>query len=367
MASNTFRKELEVERSDVLISLAGPNSELLAELGKQTATTVNLRGNSLLVAGKPSDVELAHRFLSGAVAWVRGGFRVSCHDVAPALRSLRDDPTAALTDWLDQVITLASNKRVAPKSLTQRQYIENIRSHDLSFGLGPAGTGKTYLAMAMAASALLSRVKRIILTRPAVEAGEKLGFLPGDLAEKVNPYLIPLYDALYDMMDYDKVEQLRAKGLIEVAPLAFMRGRTLNDAFIILDEAQNTTSQQMRMFLTRLGFRSKAVVTGDLTQTDLPGQRSGLAEAHALLKDVPGISFCQFSDRDVVRHSLVQKIVVAYEGKDAADAQRRRPQRSAAEDPRRSSQATDGASRASSPPHDSRAQTLRNKGAPPGT
>jgi phosphate starvation-inducible PhoH-like protein len=197
--------------------------------------------------------------------------------------------------------------------------VEAIRTHDLTFGTGPAGTGKTYLAMAVAASSLMQRtVKRIVLTRPAVEAGEKLGFLPGDLAEKVNPYLRPLYDALHDMLEFDKVDQMRERGQIEVAPLAFMRGRTLNDSFVILDEAQNATSEQMRMFLTRLGYGSKAVVTGDMTQTDLPqGSRSGLREARKLLEGIDGIAFCEFTDSDVVRHPLVQKIVVAYEQLDA--------------------------------------------------
>jgi phosphate starvation-inducible PhoH-like protein len=210
--------------------------------------------------------------------------------------------------------------------------VEAIRTHDLTFGIGPAGTGKTYLAMAMAAAALVQkRVKRVILARPAVEAGEKLGFLPGDLAEKVNPYLRPLYDALNDMLEFERVEQLRERGQIEVAPLAFMRGRTLNDSFVILDEAQNATSEQMRMFLTRLGFGSKAVVTGDITQTDLPqGARSGLSEARDLFRGIEGIAFRSFTDADVVRHPLVQKIVVAYEERDRvvqAEREARRAQR----------------------------------------
>src|SRR5690606_37365239 len=216
-------------------------------------------------------------------------------------------------------VAIATRKKpIVPKGPTQRHYIAQIRSHDLTFGIGPAGTGKTYLAMAMAARALLQReVKRIVLTRPAVEAGERLGFLPGDLIEKINPYLRPLYDALHDMLDFEKVEQMRARGQIEVAPLAFMRGRTLSDAFVILDEAQNATSEQMRMFLTRLGFNSKAVVTGDATQTDLPrGSRSGLLEAERLLSGVEGIAFCRFGDQDVVRHPVVQRIVVAYEAED---------------------------------------------------
>jgi phosphate starvation-inducible PhoH-like protein len=212
-----------------------------------------------------------------------------------------------------------------PKSRAQRDYVRCIRDSDLTFGIGPAGTGKTYLAMAMAASALTQRlVKRVVLTRPAVEAGERLGFLPGDLAEKVSPYLRPLYDALNDMLEFEKVEQLRERGQIEVAPLAFMRGRTLNNAFVILDEAQNATSEQMRMFLTRLGFGSKAVVTGDVTQTDLPpGARPGLKEAEELLSGIDGISCCRFTDADVVRHPLVQKIVVAYERSDERRAEAR--------------------------------------------
>ena len=236
-----------------------------------------------------------------------------------SIRGLRADPERSLTELLDETIIVNTKRKpIRPKSAAQQQYVEAIRTHDLTFGIGPAGTGKTYLAMAMAAAALMQkRVKRIILARPAVEAGEKLGFLPGDMAEKVNPYLRPLYDALNDMLEFERVEQLRERGQIEVAPLAFMRGRTLNDSFVILDEAQNATSEQMRMFLTRLGFGSKAVVTGDITQTDLPhGARSGLREARELLSGVSGISFCAFTDVDVVRHPLVQKIVVAYEQRD---------------------------------------------------
>ncbi|MDB4983137.1 MAG: Phosphate starvation-inducible protein PhoH, putative ATPase, partial [Myxococcales bacterium] len=216
---------------------------------------------------------------------------------------------------------------IAPKGLAQKRYVDAIRTHDLVFGVGPAGTGKTYLAMAVAIRALLEKqVKRIILTRPAVEAGERLGFLPGSMEEKISPYLRPLYDALHDMMDFEKADQLIARGLIEVAPIAFMRGRTLNDAFVILDEAQNTTSEQMKMFLTRLGFDSKAVVTGDVTQIDLPdNRRSGLNEAIGLLSNVDGIAFRYFTEVDVVRHPLVQKIIRAYDAASAAKAERERP------------------------------------------
>jgi len=235
------------------------------------------------------------------------------------VREIEQDPDASLVERLDEAIVTQKRRQIVPKSPAQRAYVNAIRNFDMTFGIGPAGTGKTYLAMAVATSYLLTkRVKRIILTRPAVEAGERLGFLPGDLAEKVNPYLRPLYDALNDMLDFEKIEQLRQRGQIEVAPLAFMRGRTLNDAFVILDEAQNATSEQMRMFLTRLGFGSKAVITGDVTQTDLPpGSRSGLREAHELLGDIEGIAFQIFTHADVVRHPLVQKIVLAYDRRDA--------------------------------------------------
>ncbi len=232
------------------------------------------------------------------------------------LKILQEKETASIKDiFLDTVYISAMKRRITPKSLNQKRYIEAIRNHDIVFGIGPAGTGKTYLAMAMAVAALMNHeFIRIILARPAVEAGEKLGFLPGDLYEKVNPYLRPLYDALHDMMDFEKATRLVQRGIIEVAPLAFMRGRTLNDSFVILDEAQNTTSEQMLMFLTRLGFGAKAVITGDVTQIDLPaGVVSGLVEAKQLLKNIDGISFVYFSERDVVRHPLVQNIIKAYE------------------------------------------------------
>jgi phosphate starvation-inducible PhoH-like protein len=315
-----FAANLEVESTSVLLALSGPQSRLLGEVARQSGAEVSLRGNIIYLSGQEHDVRVAHRFLSDAAQLVGRGFEIGPEDVARSLRGLRADPDSSLIELLDESVIITPRRRpITPKSATQRQYIEAIRHHDLTFGIGPAGTGKTYLAMAMGASALMQkRVKRIILTRPAVEAGEKLGFLPGDLAEKVNPYLRPLYDALHDMLDYDRVVQLRERGQIEVAPLAFMRGRTLNDSFVILDEAQNATSEQMRMFLTRLGFASKAVVTGDITQTDLPqGARSGLREARDLLQNEAGIAFCAFTDADVVRHPLVQKIIVAYERRDA--------------------------------------------------
>ncbi len=293
--------------------------KLLSEVARQSGAEVSLRGNTIHIAGEESSVRVAERFLSDAAELVGKGYEIGSDDVARSVRELRGDPSATLVELLDETITLSPRRRsVAPKTQAQRRYIETIRTRDLTFGIGPAGTGKTYLAMAMAVSAMLQKkVKRIILTRPAVEAGEKLGFLPGDLAEKVNPYLRPLYDALNDMLDFERIEQMRERGQIEVAPLAFMRGRTLNESFVILDEAQNATSEQMRMFLTRLGFSSKAVVTGDITQSDLPaGARSGLREARDLLSDIEGIGFCSFSDVDVVRHPLVQRIIVAYEKRD---------------------------------------------------
>jgi phosphate starvation-inducible PhoH-like protein len=323
MGAAPFSANLEVQNTSVLLALSGPQSRLLGELARHTGADVNLRGNTILLSGTEQDVRVAHRFLSDAALLVAKGVEIGPSDVAHSIRSLRGNPDASLTDLLDEIVLVSPRRRpVVPKGPTQRLYVEAIRNHDLTFGIGPAGTGKTYLAMALAANSLMKReVKRIVLTRPAVEAGEKLGFLPGDLAEKVNPYLRPLYDALHDMLEFDKVDQMRERGQIEVAPLAFMRGRTLNDAFVILDEAQNATTEQMRMFLTRLGYGSKAVVTGDMTQTDLPsGSRSGLREARTLLDGIDGIAFCTFSDADVVRHPLVQKIVVAYE---RADERRR--------------------------------------------
>ena len=273
-------------------------------------------GNELMVEGETADVGRAEKVLDQLASLIRGGYRLAKGDVRTAAQLVAQDENVELADYFLRSSTKTSGKRqVVPKSVTQKRYLDAIEQQDIVFGIGPAGTGKTYLAMAQAVSFLLSkRVSRIILARPAVEAGEKLGFLPGDLQEKVNPYLRPLYDALYDMIELDRVDRLIERGTIEVAPIAFMRGRTLNDAFVILDEAQNTTSEQMKMFLTRLGFGSKAVITGDVTQIDLPtGRTSGLVEAVKVIGSVEGIAFIHFDERDVVRHSLVQQIVKAYE------------------------------------------------------
>ena len=266
--------------------------------------------------GEAGDVARAERVLDQLAGLMRGGYKLAKGDVRTASQLVAQDDSVELSDYFLRGTTRAPGKRqVTPKSVNQRRYLEAIDKFDIVFGIGPAGTGKTYLAMAQAVSFLLAkRVSRIILARPAVEAGEKLGFLPGDLQEKVNPYLRPLYDALYDMLDIERAERLLERGTIEVAPIAFMRGRTLNDAFVILDEAQNTTSEQMKMFLTRLGFGSKAVITGDVTQIDLPvGRASGLVEAVKIVGKIEGIAFVHFDEKDVVRHQLVQQIVKAYE------------------------------------------------------
>lgn len=328
-AATHVRAEVEVEDPSVLLTLAGPSNNTLRAISDDSGVEIGLRGSTLHLAGEGEAVALVERFLTEATNTLASGVRLTTADCLRGLRLLRRDPGASLRDvYTDAVLMTSTGRTVTAKSVNQRRYIEAVRTHDLTFGIGPAGTGKTYLAMAMAVEALrLNKVKRIILARPAVEAGERLGFLPGDLAEKVNPYLRPLYDALHDMMDIEKAQVMISRGQIEVAPLAFMRGRTLNDCFVILDEAQNATSDQMRMFLTRLGYASKAVVTGDITQVDLPtGQRSGLAEARTLLRDIEGIAFCTFTEVDVVRHPLVQKIILAYEERDANRARQREPQ-----------------------------------------
>jgi phosphate starvation-inducible protein PhoH and related proteins len=297
-------------------SLFGSYDENLKHLETQFNVRTRTAGHEVIVEGDPADVARAERVLEQLAGLLRNGYKLAKGDVRTAAQLVAQDEQVELAEYFLRGAPRTSGKRqVLPKSVNQRRYLDAIDKHDIVFGIGPAGTGKTYLAMAQAVSYLLAkRISRIILARPAVEAGEKLGFLPGDLQEKVNPYLRPLYDALYDMIELDRVERLLERGTIEVAPIAFMRGRTLNDAFVILDEAQNTTTEQMKMFLTRLGFGSKAVVTGDITQIDLPsGRTSGLVEAMKVVGNIDGIAFVRFDDRDVVRHQLVQQIVKAYE------------------------------------------------------
>jgi phosphate starvation-inducible PhoH-like protein len=310
---------------DNIETLFGSYDENLRQLESTFGVQIRTQGHDLLVEGAPADEEKVARTVAQLSALMKEGYRVTNGEVKTAAQLVAEDADVDLRDFLVRGAVKAAGKRqVAPKSVNQRRYLEAIDKHDIVFGIGPAGTGKTYLAMAQAVVALLQKkVSRIILARPAVEAGEKLGFLPGDLQEKVNPYLRPLYDALYDMLDTDRVERLLERGTVEIAPLAFMRGRTLNDSFVILDEAQNTTSEQMKMFLTRLGYGSKAVVTGDVTQIDLPsGRTSGLVEAMKVVSQVEGIAFIHFDDRDVVRHKLVQQIVKAYEAFQAGPVQR---------------------------------------------
>ncbi|WP_432820990.1 PhoH family protein [Trichloromonas sp.] len=316
MNNRSSRESFSADDSQLANLLFGQQNRNLKLIEKMLGVRISSRGNSLSLDGEAADVGLALRLLDELYSLLQEGYALYPADIDYAARILSADSRAHLKDiFLDTIFISSRKKVIAPKSLAQKTYIDAIRSHDVVFGIGPAGTGKTYLAMAMAVSFLVKKeVSRIVLVRPAVEAGEKLGFLPGDLAEKVNPYLRPLYDALYDMMDFDRGQGLIENGVVEVAPLAFMRGRTLNDAFVILDEAQNTTTEQMKMFLTRLGFGSRAVITGDVTQIDLPtGKRSGLIDATEVLKGVDGIRFNYFSDRDVVRHPIVQTIIQAYE------------------------------------------------------
>lgn len=278
--------------------------------------SIGIRGDRLFISGSEPEIHRAEQIISEIREINRRGYLIKPEDIASAVKELSEGNEASISSLFGKGISIASKKRfIIPKTRNQQLYIEAINNFDVVFGIGPAGTGKTYLAMAMAINAYLAkRVSRIVLVRPAVEAGEKLGFLPGDIAEKVSPYIRPLYDALFDMMDIDRATKLIEKGVIEIAPLAFMRGRTLNDSFIILDEAQNTTSEQMKMYLTRLGFSSKTVVTGDVTQIDLPsGRVSGLIEALKVCRDIEEIKIVSFSDKDVVRHRLVQEIVKAYE------------------------------------------------------
>ncbi len=312
------RPTLTITFEDNLLarSLFGEQNQHLQQIANALDMQIHARGSTVSLHGDGIVTTLAEKLLKDLYGLIEEGYPLYPSDIDYAIRILSSDDHISLKDiFLDTVYITSLKRPIAPKSVTQKEYIEAIRKFDIVFGIGPAGTGKTYLAMAMAVSFLTKgEVNRIILARPAVEAGERLGFLPGDLYEKVNPYLRPLYDALHDMMRYEKATRLIQQGAIEVAPLAFMRGRTLNDSFVILDEAQNTTSEQMKMFLTRLGFSSKAVITGDVTQIDLPnGKVSGLVETTHILQEIKGIRFVLFSKKDVVRHQLVQDIIEAYE------------------------------------------------------
>lgn len=316
MNQNLIHRELRFTDNSNASVLYGDLNRNLQNLEKSTGVTIHTRGTELKISGRPHEVELVSDLLNQLYELVVKGYPIYSADFAFGLKVLESSPKADLSKiFLDKVYVTSEKRVVSPKTKNQKIYIEAIRKHDIVFGIGPAGTGKTYLAVAMAVAALASgQVKSIILTRPAVEAGEKLGYLPGDLAQKVNPYLRPLHDALNDLLGSDKAYDLIEQKIIEIAPLAFMRGRTLSNAYIILDEAQNTTREQMKMFLTRIGFDSKAVVTGDSTQVDLPSKnQSGLLQARKILGAIKGISFCTFSKNDVVRHPLVQQIIAAYE------------------------------------------------------
>jgi phosphate starvation-inducible PhoH-like protein len=322
----TVAVNLTIEHELSLPSLYGDVDKNLRLIESTYGVVLYARGNSIQIEGDEKAVSKVEHLIRQLSDMLAQGIIVQKDDVKHAIQAFSSDPSSALKNIFQKTIHVSGRKRpISPKNETQRKYIDAIMDYDIVFGIGPAGTGKTYIAMATAVSALLRReVSRIILVRPAVEAGEKLGFLPGDLYEKINPYLRPLYDALYDMIETDKANKLVDRGDIEIAHLAFMRGRTLNDSFIILDEAQNTTMEQMKMFLTRLGFNSKTVITGDITQVDLPhGRNSGLIGVQKILEDVEDIRFVYFSNKDVVRHKLVQQIIKAYERYEANDEQHR--------------------------------------------
>ncbi len=314
--SETRKILLDMDSMDAYLSLFGMNDQNVALLEQECGVTIALRGSELYLSGEDQDVSLAESVIKKLLEMIRRGDLVDRSRVRYAIALAREGKVDMMDEILRSVVAITHRgKQIRCKTLGQQQYVQAIRDHALTFAVGPAGTGKTYLAMALAVVALKNKeIEQIVLTRPAVEAGEKLGFLPGDLTQKVDPYLRPLYDALYDFMGVDAYQKLLERGTVEVAPLAYMRGRTLSDSFIILDEAQNTTSEQMKMFLTRLGFGSRVVVTGDITQTDLPaGKKSGLAEAIEILKDVSEIGIVHLTHQDVVRHELVQKIVQAYD------------------------------------------------------
>jgi phosphate starvation-inducible PhoH-like protein len=312
----TARKKLTFPDPVRVRSLFGEHNAHLHLIEKKIGLSLHVRGDVVTLQGGDWETELAEKVLTQLYGLLKEDYPVYESDVDYAIRILSGNPSVDLKRiFRDQVYISSKKKVITPKTVNQKDYIDSIRKFDIVIGIGPAGTGKTYLAMAMAIASLVNKeVNRVVLARPAVEAGEHLGFLPGDLYEKVNPYLRPLYDALHDMMDFERGSRLIQQGVIEVAPLAFMRGRTLNDSFVILDEAQNATSEQMKMFLTRLGYSSKAVITGDITQVDLPeGKTSGLIEARGVLKHIEGIRFVYFAKEDVIRHPLVQEIIDAYE------------------------------------------------------
>lgn len=311
----TETKELTLETNDVLPGIFGAHDANLKLIEKKFNVRITTRENLIRIKGYPNDIETVDNLLLQLQDLIKGGNPMANEDIMFAIRLIADDPKVDLKSIFNERVTVSSKKFITPKGPSQRELILAIRENDIVISIGPAGTGKTYITVAMAVEALLqNKFKRIILVRPAVEAGEKLGFLPGDISEKINPYLMPLYDAIYDMVDFNRVQQLIQDGSIEIAPLAYMRGRTLNDSFIILDEAQNATLEQMKMFLTRLGFRSKMAITGDITQVDLPrGSESGLIHARNILKDIEGLRFVHFNEKDVVRHELVKKIIKAYE------------------------------------------------------
>ncbi|HNQ63367.1 MAG TPA: PhoH family protein, partial [Syntrophorhabdaceae bacterium] len=309
--------KMSFEDTNIARKLFGPRDENIKYLKKYFNVKASIRGNYLMLVGEKNEIENTGKVVQELHGIVKRGFIIGPSDIDHAIRYIAHTHSSIDELQKDQILIPPSKKAIVPKTKNQKIYVDAIRNHDMVIGIGPAGTGKTYLAMAMALSSFYKKeVSRIVLTRPAIEAGEKLGYLPGTLYEKVNPYLRPLYDALYDMVDMERASRLIEKGIIEIAPLAFMRGRTLNDAFIILDEAQNTGFEQMKMFLTRLGFSSKTVVTGDITQIDLPDKSlSGLVEIQTILKGIRGIKFVYFSEKDVVRHPLVQKIIKAYEAR----------------------------------------------------
>ncbi len=348
-------RKLKLREGTNTAVLFGHHDRHLKLIEDELGVRLSARGEELTLDGFPEAVRQAERILLELASLTHDGMTLQAEDVTYALSALRRTPEASLKEVFSQSAMIVTKKRfVGPKSPAQKAYIDAIEQHDIVIAIGPAGTGKTYLAMAMAVSALMNKeVSRIILARPAVEAGEKLGFLPGDIYEKVNPYLRPLYDALFDMMDMERANRLIERGDIEIAPLAFMRGRTLNDSFVILDEAQNATAEQMKMFLTRLGFQSKVVVTGDITQVDLPSDRvSGLIQVKEILRDIEGIAFAYFDERDVVRHRLVQEIIKAYDRHQPAQHGDLRPPRGQSSSHQRQAFTPRKTAATDSPPHD---------------